>query len=186
MIRLFVACPLPPNAAEELGRVIEALKGADGAVRWVASRNIHLTVRFLGDTDERLVSDISQKIDTIAGQFPVVETTINQIGAFPNLRRPRVIWAGIKSGIDTLSQVAAATELAVQDLGFAVESKGFKAHLTLGRVRDRANPSLLVDLLSEYQLTPIPVQFDRVVLFKSTLTPRGPIYERLHEALLNH
>lgn len=185
MIRLFIACPLPQEAEEELGRVIQMLKGGDGAVRWVASRNIHLTVRFLGDTDERLVGDISQKIDTVAGQFRAVETTINQLGAFPNLRRPRIIWAGLKSGIDTLAQIAAATELAVQDLGFAAESKGFKAHLTLGRVRERSNPSRLADFMSQYRLTPIPVRFDRIVLFKSTLTPTGPIYDRLHEAQLN-
>lgn len=184
MMRLFIACPLPPAAEQELDETIRTLKEADGVVKWVASKNIHLTVRFLGDTDERLVADISQKLDTIAGQFRFVETSINQLGAFPNLRRPRVIWAGIKSGIDTLSQIAAATELAVQDLGFAAESKGFKAHLTLGRVRDRGNPSRLIDFMSEFQLAPIPVRFDRIVLFKSTLTPSGPIYDRLHEALL--
>jgi 2'-5' RNA ligase len=184
MMRLYLGCPLPSTTERELDNVIRTLKERDGAVRWVASKNIHLTIRFLGDTDERLVDDIAQKVDTIARQFPAVHTVIDKLGAFPNLRKPRIIWAGIQSGIETLAQVAAAAELSVQDLGFEAETKGFKAHLTLGRVRDRRKPEELVSFLSDYQLTPIPVLFDRVVLFKSTLTPTGPIYERLHEAQL--
>ena len=182
MMRLFLACPLPPQAEKELDKVVHTLKERDGAVRWVATRNIHLTLRFLGDTDERLVGDISRKIDIIAGQFQVVETAISKLGAFPNPRRPRIIWAGLERGTEVLSQVAAATELAVQDLGFEAESKGFKPHLTLGRIRDRGNPSQLMNFMDGFQLAPIAVRFDRIVLFKSTLTPTGPIYERLHEA----
>ncbi len=184
MMRLFIALPLPKSVEEELGRIITLLKQKGGRVKWVDPKNVHLTVRFLGDTEEHLVDDLSALIDTMAGRFNPVASVIDRLGAFPNLRHPRVIWVGLRENIEILTKIADQVEVAVRELRFKKEPKQFKAHLTLGRVRDSSSLNALTDYLQDFVLEEIPVTFDRLTLFKSTLTPQGPIYDRLHEAML--
>ena len=184
MIRLFIAMPLPPQVEEELGKIIFLLKQKGSRVKWVAPKNIHLTIRFLGDTEEHLVGDLSSLIDVVAGKFDPVASAIGQLGAFPNLRSPRIIWAGLRDNIEVLAKLAGQVELAVRELRFKKEPKQFKAHLTLGRVRDSSPLLALTEYLQSFTLEEISVTFDRLTLFKSTLMPQGPIYDRLHEAML--
>ncbi len=155
-----------------------------GRVKWVDPKNIHLTVRFLGDTDDKLVPKIARLMDEVASPFPAVEASIARLGAFPNLNRPRVIWAGIDGELEPLEKMAHQIELAVRKLRFEKESKGFKPHLTLARVRDPRDVGRLPAEIENYRVQRTPLLLDRLVLFKSTLTPRGPIYDRLHETVL--
>jgi len=184
MMRLFIALPILPPVEEELGRIISLLKEQGGRVKWVEPKNIHLTVRFLGDTEERLVENLSALIDGVAADFSAVETTIDRLGAFPNLRRPRVLWAGLRENTEILERLAGQVELEVRKLRFKKEPKRFQPHLTLGRVKDPTTLETLTAYLQEFTLEAMPVTFDRLTLFKSTLTPQGPIYDRLHEAML--
>ncbi len=184
MMRLFIAFPLAVEIKDYLGSVIADLRPHSDAIRWVAPKNIHLTARFLGDTEDAKVTKLNQLIDTVAGAHVAVTSSLTQLGAFPNLKRPRVIWAGIGEGTEELGKIARDVELRVRQLRFEPESKGFKTHLTLGRVREGARLDAFAEILSGYSLQPMPVVFDRLVLYKSTLTPQGPIYERLHEAAL--
>ena len=184
MMRLFIALPLPSRIENELAEIQIRLKAQGGNVKWVQSKNIHLTIRFLGETDEKLVEPISTEMDSIAASFAPVETVLTSLGAFPNLNRPRVIWAGLSGGIDIMSDLAKNMERAVRRLGFEPEKKRFKAHLTLGRVRDRGNLDDLMAFMRSLEVKEVPFRFEQLVLFKSTLTPKGPIYDRLHEVTL--
>ena len=184
-MRLFIALPLTQPVKERLGQLILLLSEKGGSVKWVAPENIHLTVRFLGDTDDRLVPVISENIDAVASQFQTFETMIDRLGGFPSVGRPRVIWAGIENPPEKLSQLAIQMEHRVRKLRFEPEKKTFRSHLTLGRVRRPEGLDQLVGYLSDHRLEPIPILLDRLCLFKSTLTPSGPIYERLHEARLD-
>ncbi len=184
MIRLFIALPLPDEVERQLGRIISQLEQKGGRIKWVDSKNIHLTVRFLGDTEEALVQDLSSLIEAVAGKYQPVPAVIDRLGGFPSLHRPRVVWAGIRDNIEVLQKLAREVELAVRELRFPKEKKGFKPHLTLGRVKDPSTVANLAAYMDDYELAEIPVLFDRLVLFKSTLTPQGPIYDRLRAALL--
>lgn len=186
-MRLFIAVPLPTEIKTALGKMITDLKAQGGKVRWVAAQNLHLTVRFLGDTEEAKVDKLKRIIDDVAAKFPAVDTSIDRLGGFPNLNRPRVIWAGLEENeaVVTLGKLARQVELAVRQLRFKPESKGFKAHLTLGRVKDPRSLSGLSEYIQSYHFEPLPMHLDRLVLFKSTLTPNGSIYDRLHEAALS-
>jgi 2'-5' RNA ligase len=186
MMRLFIALPLPGNVEGKLGEISKLLKHQGGKVRWVPPENIHMTVRFLGDTDEATVPKLTQLIDRVAAEFGPAEVTINRLGGFPNLRRPRVIWAGLAESedVERLGKMARQIELAVRQLRFEKDSKGFKPHLTLGRVKDPRDLRALTSYMEEYRFEPISIHIDRLVLFKSTLTPQGAVYERLHEAVL--
>jgi 2'-5' RNA ligase len=184
MIRLFIAMPLGDQAEQKLSNIIAECREHGGSVKWVRPENIHLTIRFLGDTDESLIEKLKQLIDEVVTEFSPVETTIDQLGAFPNLKRPRVIWTSISSETETLAKLARQVELRVRKLRFEADKKSFKAHLTLGRVRKPQGLDDLLSFLEKYTVEPIPVRFDRLVLFQSTLTPQGSIYKRLHEAVL--
>jgi len=182
-VRLFIASPLSKEVENRLGSIIDDLRLHGGRISWVKPQNIHLTLRFLGETEEERVGKITSEIDRIAADFSSVTTQISNLGGFPNLRKPRVIWVGLDESIEPLAKMARQIELAMRELRFEKE-KPFRAHLTLGRVRDPRSIESLADYLADYRIEPIPVAFDRVVLFKSTLTPKGPIYERLHEVEL--
>ncbi len=183
-MRLFIAIPLSSAVETELAGIITLLKKHDDAVKWVDPKNIHLTLRFLGEVEATSLPLLKKAISDITVRHKRVKSTINTVGAFPNLKRPRVIWCGIASSVDELKAIADEIETELVSLGFAKEEKPFKAHLTIGRVKEGANPTQLAEYVSQYKITPIPVSFDRIVLFKSTLTQTGPIYEQLHTSEL--
>jgi len=185
-MRLFVALPLPEPVKNTLDRITNNLKAHGGKVRWVAAKNLHLTVRFLGETEEAKVPKLKKLIDEVAAKFPAADTTIDRLGGFPNLNRPRVIWAGLaeNESVESMGKLARQIELAVRQLRFEPDKKGFKPHLTLGRVKDPRDLGELPAFMKSCRFEPIPLALDRLVLIKSTLTPQGSIYEHLHEAKL--
>lgn len=206
MLRLFIAMPLPHEVERSLDRLLSDLRPRSTNVKWVTAKNIHLTLKFLGDTDEALVPTITSAIDQAATPYQPFRTTLNQVGAFPNLRRPRVFWVGGSGPIPTATprnaghgggapeaykpvipdagHLARDIDQSLNKLGFDLEKRPFKPHLTLGRVRQGRRVDDLADYLQTFEPAPIPLTLDRIVLFKSTLTPQGAIYERLHETNL--
>ncbi len=182
MIRLFIATPISSEVEKELARIISVLKNAGGPVKWVEPSNIHLTLKFLGDTDEKLIPQLKKIIDDIATTYKTVPTTLNTLGAFPNLSRPRVYWIDLRGGDAELGKIAAALDNAIHELGFEKENRPFRSHLTLGRVKFPKNLQRQNEAVKNIRVIPVHQVFDRIILFKSTLTPRGSIYENLHEA----
>ncbi|MCB2231547.1 RNA 2',3'-cyclic phosphodiesterase [bacterium] len=184
--RLFIALPLSSDVERALGQIIDDLSVAGARVKWVDPRNIHMTVRFLGDTDERLIPDLKKLIDRVVSHTRSARVSISRLGAFPNLKKPRVFWAGLdqETPLEGIVAMAEEIERGVQALGFEPESKSFKPHLTLARVKYPDGLDPLCRAVHDYTVTPIDVSLDRLVLFKSTLTPQGPVYDRLHESVL--
>lgn len=183
--RLFIALPLSIDVERALGRIIDDLAKSGAKVKWVDPKNIHMTVRFLGDTNERLIPELKQLIDRAASQTKATHVTINRLGTFPNLKKPRVFWAGLDPNalLEGIIAMAEEIERGVQAVGFEPESKSFKPHLTLARVKYPDGLDRLCRAIEDYTITPIDVSLDRLVLFKSTLTPRGPVYDKLHESV---
>ena len=185
-MRLFIALPLPSSVETKLGKIIDDFKNRGGKVKWVNHKNIHITVRFLGETDEGLIPDIKEIMDRVSIKYNSYNLTIDCIGSFPNLNKPRVIWAGLTDDeqISIMARMVKEVEYDIRKLGFDPEEKRFKPHLTLGRVKDPKGLDELLDYIRSYQLESIPFILDRLCLYKSTLTPHGSIYECLHEAKL--
>lgn len=184
MIRMFIGLPVEKRVQKELGEITSVLKTKGGNVKWIKPKLIHLTLRFLGDTDETLVGDLSKIVDRIAVETQAISTIVDTLGGFPNLNRPRVIWAGLSGGTELLITMAAEAERAACELGFKAESNRFKPHLTIGRIRDPRPLGTLPDYIKSLKMQPLELTFDRLILYKSTLTPEGPIYEHLHVANL--
>ncbi len=182
-MRLFIATPISRQVETELANIIYQLKSVAGNVRWVKPENIHLTIKFLGETDDSLIEPISEIINETSQETNILDFKISKIGGFPNLIRPRALWAGLDGDHAKLEQMANKIDEQVHKLGYDKETRKFRPHLTLGRVKKPQSLPQLAHFLENYKIEAMPFRIDRLTLFKSTLTPRGPIYERLHEAL---
>jgi 2'-5' RNA ligase len=171
----------------ENAEVIERMEAAQGLLvqtsadlRLVQPRNIHLTIRFLGYMPPQLVEKIFDEMKKV--QFTPFEVRISGVGAFPDLRYPRVVWAGITSGAEQLKDVFNQLEPRLQGLGFTPDPKGFSPHLTIARVRSGRNKQQLAELVAknaDYNFGTVKAQCLR--LKRSILSPKGPTYSTLKE-----
>lgn len=183
-MRTFIAIELGENIKEALSKIQSELKGADADVKWVSPENIHLTLKFLGEVKEEKIPKIIQCLKDVCNSVMSFDIKIENIGAFPSLRSPRVIWAGIEEGKEKLLQLAGLVEDALVKLKFHKKERKFSAHITIGRVRSPKNKAALLQVMEQLQFDPLSQTVKSVVLFKSTLTPKGSIYEKLCEEKL--
>lgn len=178
-MRLFIALDLPAAVRDELAAAQRRLRGQP--VRWSAPASMHLTLQFLGETAESLVAPLLAGLEAIAA--PAIRLRLEGLGAFPNPARARVIWAGVAGDTAALSELQQRVLTVTEPLGFEPERRPFRAHLTLGRVRQDTRPEQLRTLAAALAATPPPAplawEAGRPILFQSTLTPQGAIYRRL-------
>lgn len=178
-MRLFIALELPQDVKAELAQAQRGLPA--GAVRWADVAGMHLTLQFLGETDEGLVAPLVAGLAAIPAEL--IRLSLAGLGGFPNLRQPRVVWAGVAGDTAALVRLQAAVVAATEPLGFAPEARAFKAHLTLGRARKDARPDQLraVGEAVAKAAPPAPLAWEagHPTLYQSTLTPRGAIYTAL-------
>jgi 2'-5' RNA ligase len=164
-------------------RLVEAqgmLANTGADLKLVKPQNIHLTVRFLGNISPAMVDTIYEEMKQLS--FAPFEIELRGIGAFPKLSYPRVVWAGIRKGVDKLTDVFEQLEPRLRGLGFKPDSKGFSPHLTIARVRTGRNKAQLIKIVQEledYEFGAVKAECLR--LKKSDLTPKGPIYTTLKE-----
>ncbi len=187
-MRTFIAIELPKEIKDSLGNIQEQLKKSGADVKWVSPRNIHLTLKFLGEIDDTKLSKINKIIEDVAGDKNSFQVRISSIGAFPKINFPRVIWIGIDRGDNETKVMAEELEEKIAKLGIPREDRPFSSHITIGRTRSTLNRENLAQDLETLQSAAIMggLEFTvkRITLFKSTLTPKGPIYEVLKEANL--
>jgi 2'-5' RNA ligase len=183
LIRTFIAAPLPDEVKAALAALIGGMapRWPDRSVRWVGKDTMHLTLRFLGDTDEALVPDLSADLDRIAGRAPPFALRLAGAGCFPHSRRPRVVWVGLDDLEGRLLPLQREIERLARARGWERERRAFRPHLTLGRVRDRARPPEGEWLASPEALS---FQVEQVQLIRSQLKPAGAEYSTLHSAAL--
>lgn len=181
--RLFIAAELPQEVKHALSKAQRALQVGRAPVTWVAPEAMHLTLVFLGATDAALLPRVSQVMRVALAQLPAPALWLGKAGAFPNTRRPGVLWTGVEDETGRLSLAQAALAAALEPLGFQRETRPFHAHLTLGRVRRDASRSQIEELSASLRAlappAPIAWQSDRVVLFQSDLQRAGPRYVEL-------
>lgn len=184
-MRTFIAVEFSEEMRAALAQAEEHLKYSGADVKWVEKDNIHLTLKFLGEVDEKKAGEIISVLDAVASGAKAFDATIKDLGAFPKIEHPRVIWGGIDKGAAELTELAAKVDEALSKLGFERETRAFAAHLTIGRVRSPKNKDKLKEKMAAYKLPDIPAhRIGSIILFKSTLTPKGSVYTKLHEAKL--
>ena len=174
MPRLFIGIGLPQSYQKALTPFVAAIShGMRSKVRWVKPNNWHLTLKFLGATDEAEVPVIESALSTLQHHsFPI---KAGGHGAFPNLRRPRTLWVGLKQGIEECSALAGKIEDVLANVGFEKEDKEFRPHLTIGRVKKPGRDDWKTILAKTERDWPI-FTVDRFTLWESDLRPTGAIH----------
>jgi len=178
-IRTFIAVELPDNLKREADKLIVGLKPLAGGVRWVKAANLHFTLRFLGDIERDAVSILDNNLKNNLADIKPFPLKLSGLGCFPNIRRPRVVWVGADGDMDELKKLAQSVESACRNSGFDKADKPFSAHLTIGRVKYSEGLDKLINNLQNTKFESEQFQVDKVVVFKSDLSPRGPTYTPL-------
>ncbi len=186
-VRAFIAIELPLPIRQALATIAEQVQARAGAtarraVRWVPADNMHLTLRFLGEVSAGNLQALAHMLRGEASRHSTFSFSVGRLGAFPNLRRPRVIWVGMEAPGE-LSNLQKAIEVETQRLGYPAEERPFSPHLTLGRISQNASPdevSHVAHVLGEMNVETIgQVEASQVHLFRSDLRPGGAVYTRL-------
>ncbi len=181
LIRSFIAFDI--NNEEILKQLLDtqqrlATSGAD--LKLVEPKNIHVTMRFLGDIPSSMVDKVCGEMDQIA--FSPFDVEIQGVGAFPTAKYARVVWAGIQEGADELLRVFTQLEPRLKSLGFNPDAKGFSPHITIARVRSGRSKTELAFVIKGLENTRFgTMKADCLKLKRSVLTPKGPVYSTLKE-----
>jgi len=187
-MRTFIAVELPEDIKRAIISVQDKLKASGADVKWVPAQNIHLTLKFLGEIDQDIFEKISLIMEGTAGGTPPFEADIVSVGAFPKISYPRVIWIGIGLGDDKLQPIVKTLEEKIQELGIPKEERAFASHITIGRVRSNSGKEKLVETLNKlegcFNGERPRFKINKITLFRSYLSPKGPTYEILKEAIL--
>ena len=132
-MRLFVALNLPKKERDRIHRAARPLRDQEVPVRWVVADNYHLTLKFLGEVRTARLGSIEQVLARVAAGCAPFAANLSGFGAFPTIRRPRVVWLGVEPS-PALRCLKQDVEWGLADLGFERETRAFHPHLTLGRV----------------------------------------------------
>ncbi len=181
-MRAFIAVELPDFLRREVAALQADFQSSGADVAWVKQENLHLTLKFLGDIQEKQVAPLKEAIGAAIGGCTPFDIRLEGIGAFPKTTFPRVIWVGVNQGEKQLAELANRVEEACAGLGFPKEERPFSPHLTIGRVRSKDR---LAQLIKQFQvaefLASAPASVNRLVLFRSTLSASGSVYAALAE-----
>ena len=178
MIRAFIAVNLAPSVGEEIANVQFALKEAQGDIRWTRVEGMHLTLKFLGDIAREQVEPILTALRTALRGQQAFRVLAQGLGAFPHLKRPKVLWAGLSS--EGLAGLQEKVESVLVALDFPREEKGFLPHLTLGRVRSLRGWEQVLAVVKKHEHVRFGESIiDQVTLYQSTLRPDGAVYSPL-------
>jgi len=182
-LRTFIALDMPPEIKTALANYVRPLKSLRGRVSWVKPENLHLTLKFLGDTPANRIDEIAAVLQEIAAASTPFSALIAGSGAFPNDEHPRVLWVGLNETTGTLPSLTRAIDEKLKPFGFAPEKKRFAPHLTIGRVKDARIPEIICGL-REKPFAAMTAQFDEIIFMKSELHPAGSIYTPLRKLAL--
>ena len=180
-LRCFIAIEITETIKKDMGGLIEVLKKYDADVKWVNSENLHLTLKFLGNTSEGMIPKIIESLTKIAFFYNPFYITIYTMGVFPNRKYPKVIWAGVE-GSDMLKKLRDDIEDSMSLIGYQKEDKKFHPHLTLGRVRSQRGIVNLIHGLDNFTGKDFgSIEVRNIKLMQSELKPTGAYYYCLQE-----
>jgi len=183
-IRAFIAIELTPEVRRALGATLNRLRRPDDRhVKWVDPAGIHITLKFLGNIRLEQVEPITEVMRTATTAFPSFALSLDGTGAFPNPNRAAVVWVGLSGNLTALGELQKCLAAGLEPLGFAPEKRPYRAHLTLGRLRDSATTEARAEMgkrLGGPGVAPkAAFEVSGISLIQSRLTPQGARYHRL-------
>jgi len=184
-MRLFIALNLPKKERERIYRAARPLREEDMPVRWLEPGHFHVTLKFLGEVRRERLAEVEEAIQRVAQSTAAFKTKYAEFGAFPTIRRPRVIWLGV-GATPELRCLKQDLEWTLGDLGFEAETRAFHPHLTLGRANDRNGAGAFrgLDELIAGLVFKGDVNVNTLDLMRSHISREGSTYSLLSSAKL--
>lgn len=191
LLRAFIAVDIPPEIQQTIHKKTESLRNTLGAlVRWIPAENVHLTLKFIGDTSQASVEFLIQMLRAEADSCPAFDMQLSGLGSFPSPKRARVIYIGIQARAE-LEALHRGIESASRRLGYESDAnggRGFSPHLTIGRVKQNILALEQQNIRRAIEEAKIDsfgtAKIDSVHLYKSDLKPTGSVYTQLYSAPL--
>lgn len=181
MKRIFVAIDISEEARFITKNYLDNLRNSftDLRVGWEKAEKLHITLKFLGDIEEKQLIKLNEAIKIIAQKINKFSISINKTGVFPNAKKARVLWLGLKDESDNLMIMHQLLETELISLGFAKEEKKFTPHLTIARIREPNKAEKLVEKHLSNNFEPIKFQVSEIVIYESILAPTGSTYQKI-------
>lgn len=181
-MRTFISIEIPEEIKNNIENVVNDLKLALTPIKWVDKKNLHMTLKFLGWVEDRKIDGLINSVTGLVGGSGSVKLGFQGLGVFPDEKRPRVIWVGLSEGEERLRELADKIEDELAKQGYREEERGFSAHLTIGRVKEKINVEALSSLIKENEKRKFgEFVAKHVSLMKSTLMRSGPVYEEVKQ-----
>ncbi|MCJ7632310.1 RNA 2',3'-cyclic phosphodiesterase [Candidatus Bathyarchaeota archaeon] len=183
LLRTFIAIDIPRGKVrEEILKFQRTISQIGFDLKLVEPENIHITLRFLGDIQKKIIEDLKTELNRI--QFSPFEVTLEGIGVFPDYRRINVIWVGIKGGNIGLVDLYSKINHVLEATGIPLDRRGLSPHITVVRVRSGRNREILSKTVGELEGSTFgSFEVNSFHLMQSNLTPKGPIYQSLHKVI---
>jgi 2'-5' RNA ligase len=179
-IRCFLAVEIESVVTTAANELIRQMAPVGPGVRWVEPENMHLTFHFFGEVGETATYEICKAVRGVTRQFDPFGVTFAGTGAFPDDARPRILWTGVTEGREPLCELQGEIDAALRSIGYPTESRQYKPHLTLGRVREKIDQPALTASIQEWKQHELGQSYvEEVILFSSELRKSGPIYTRI-------
>ena len=179
MKRIFIAVKIDPG--DTLIRMISSLRSGlkNEKIKWSDPENFHITLAFLGDTENNKIKEINKMLKLACEGFGEFEIIIKGLGVFKNLNDPRVIWTGIEPS-DKLNTLQESVRIGLKETDIIPEDRPFKPHLTLGRIKSIQDNDVLKTLIDGYKNMELQKQeINAVILYESILSRNGAVYKAL-------
>ena len=185
-IRTFLALDPGKLLRDRVQNLQDELAEQGASVKWVEAANLHLTLLFLGEVEDRDLAAICRATSKVADKIEPFTLTLEGVGCFPNMRRPRVLWVGVGEGNEAVTALHAALEAPLLEMGcYRRESRPYTPHLTLGRVEsDESDETLIEALATQANWQGGETTIQEVLIMSSELRRNGPVYTVVGRARL--
>jgi len=184
-MRVFVAFEFPSVIKEAAAAIQRELMKSDAPVAWVRTDGMHLTLKFLGEVPSARLPGIEDALRLASEGTGPMKIAVQDIGVFPNPKTPRVVWLGIRPEGDRLMRLQERIDRALAPLGFPREERGFRPHLTLGRVKSsRGLDGLMKAIAVQHRFSAGESLLDELYLIQSELRREGAVYTKLWSVAL--
>ena len=181
-MRTFIAIDLEPEIKCSLTNLLSDLKKTGDKIKWAKKQSMHLTLKFLGEISRDKMTEIESVLERLSNKFSSFQLILKGTGTFPpKSKKPRILWIGIEE-CSRLNDFQSELETSLEKVGFPIENRKFRPHLTLGRVKKPENLDSLLSLYDRHKESDFgEMVVNKITFFKSILKPEGAEYHILSE-----
>ncbi|MDP8217035.1 MAG: RNA 2',3'-cyclic phosphodiesterase [Candidatus Kaelpia imicola] len=185
-LRTFIAIEIDDETRNRISKIQNSFKKSGAEIRFVAPNNIHITLIFIGNIEITKVNEMKKVLQNPISDIRIFKILPKDIGCFPNAKNPRILWIGIKDGVERLIELNKKIKLLLKNCKITTDNREYHPHMTIGRIRPSKDISTLETTLLNFPEQRFQqIDVDRISLIKSNLTSDGPRYETIARWVLS-